>query len=146
MMKTETRVVLNGANVAALTVGGIFLSLALPLTPLHWVAGHFDSSAFPAFWYAYAVMLWAAFSAVIALIMLALKPRRVALYGLVSAVAFIVTMQTWSLTDGQYYVAVIRDLVSALMIPFFYWLFVRKAQSREDRSPPAPLEPGVSAS
>lgn len=137
--------IINSVIVAALTVGGIFVSLALPLTPLQWIRGYFDPSAHITIWYIYGVVSWAVFAAVIALIMLALKPRRVALYGLVSVIAFVVTMQTWSLFSQQLFVAAVRESIMAVSIPFFYWLFTRMARARKNRPPSTPLEPEVTA-
>ena len=82
---------INCLVVAGLTLAGIFLFARLPrftLAPLQWAGKNFDEPTALVFWFVYTVLVWAVLGAVVAWAMLLLEPRKVALYGLASAVTF----------------------------------------------------------
>jgi hypothetical protein len=130
-MPTSIKTGINCLIVAGLTVVGFFAFVSLPqftLEPLLWADRHFDRPATMAFLFVYTVLTWAVLGAVIAWCTLLLRPRKVALYGLASAIAFIVTSQSWTLHGSTF--GYVRELVFVLTVPLLYWLFVRLSGKR----------------
>ena len=117
------KVGINCLVVAALTYFGIMVFLRLPIFPISpnlWAGKYFEIQTVMALHFAYTILLWAVFGAVIAFGMLALKPKRIVLYGLASAITFIVTMNSWYLyVDGNTY-GYLREIVYVLTIPYLY--------------------------
>ena len=122
---------------AALIVFGI--TVVLQLSPLPsalnvWLTEHLGRSAALIVLFLYPVAIWAMCGATISMILLVLKPRNVVLYGVISAVTFIVTMRSWDLVlEGNFYGS-IREIVFILTVPYLYWLVVRMARRRHNMS------------
>lgn len=127
------KLLINCFLVAGLTAAGLFVYLSLPqftLEPLQWAGQNFDRPMALAFWFVYTASIWAVIAAVMAWIMLYLKPGHVVLFGLVSAATFIVLSQSWSLvSEGNAY-AYVREIVLVLTLPVLYCLFVRIAHRK----------------
>lgn len=141
-MPAALRLTFNAAVVAALTFAGIMAMLQAPtgpLAPTRWAGEYFEPPVVRVLWFAYTVLLWALPAAAVAACMLILKPRRVALYGLVSAVTFVVTLRSWQLlAEGDAFI-LLREAAFALTIPAFYAWAVRWCERRDGRGPgPAP--------
>jgi hypothetical protein len=136
-MSTSIKLGLNSILVAGLVVVGVLAFVSLPqftLVPLQWAGQHLDTSGTRAFWFAYTVLTWAAIGSVIALLMLQLKPRKIALYGAVAFAAFVVMGRGWELVlQGNVY-GYSRELVFALTVPLLYWAFVRWSDKRHNKS------------
>ena len=138
-MPPVVKLAINCLVVAGLTLAAIFLFARLPrftLAPLQWAGKNFDEPTALVFWFVYTVLVWAVLGAVVAWAMLLLEPRKVALYGLASAVTFIVTSQSWSLVAPGNAHAYFRELVFVLTIPALYWIFVRLRRRRHNTSLP----------
>lgn len=138
-MPPFVRLGINCLVVAGLTLAGIFLFARLPrftLQPLQWAGQNFDEPMAMVFWFVYTVLVWAVLGAVVAWAMLLLEPRKVALYGLASAVTFIVTSQSWSLVHAGNAHVYVRELVFALTIPALYGVFVRLRRHSHNTSLP----------
>jgi len=82
----------------------------------------------------YTILWWAIIGGLVAFVMLVLKPRRVVLYGAVSAAAFIVTLNSWHLVVNGNVYASLRELVLVLTIPYLYWVFVLLVEKRSNLS------------
>lgn len=133
-MPTAIRLIVNCVGVAAVTVAGLFAFVSLPaftLEPLQWADQQFGRSFALTFWFVYTVLVWAAIAGVVALCMLMLRPKNVILYGLASAVAFIVFGESWTLGSAYAYS---RELILALTIPALYWAFVHMAGKRHNKA------------
>ena len=135
VMTTWIKIGANCIVVAALTIGGIFAFASLPeftLKTLKWAGEQLDEAAYLALYFFQSVVLWAVVGGIIALAMLLLRPRRVILYGTVSAAAFIVFGQSWMLDANAIWI--VRELIFAATIPLLYWLFVQLARKKHQRS------------
>jgi len=136
-MPLVVRLGMNCLVVAALTFAGIRAMLLLPVfpfAPTRWTGQYFGTQTVMSLWFIYTIALWAALAALIALLMLALKPRMIVPYGLASAVTFVVTMQSWALViDGNVYGS-LRELIFVLTVPYLYWVFARIARRRHNTS------------
>lgn len=129
------KVGINSLVVAALTYGGIMLFLQFPILPISpklWAGRYFEIETVMAMNFVYTICVWAIFGAVIALGMLVLKPRRIVLYGLASAVTFMVTMSSWYLyVVGNTY-GYLLEIVLVLTLPYLYSVYVRLARKRHN--------------
>jgi hypothetical protein len=130
-MPQVLRLGINCLVVAALTFAGIMAMLWLPIFPFDprlWAGQYFESLTVTGMWFVYSVLLWAVPGALIAFCMLALKPRMIFLYGLASAITFIVTSQSWYFIIDENAFGYLRELIFVLTIPWLYWIFVRVAR------------------
>lgn len=135
-MSPVVKLGINCLVVAGLTLAGILLFANLPrftLEPIQWAGRHFGESAAMAFWFVYTVFVWAVLASVVAWGMLLLEPRKIALYGFVSAVTFVVTSHSWSLIQQGNALGYAREFVFVLTIPTLYWIFVRVTRNRLSR-------------
>lgn len=134
----KLRVVLNGLVVAALTFAGVMAVLMLPTpiaSPARWAGQYFEGSTVLVMSFLYNVLVWGVIGALIAAMMQVLQPRIFVLYGLISAVTFIVTMQSWHLVLEWNSYAVLREVVFVLTIPMLYFMFARLASRRRGNAP-----------
>lgn len=128
-MNNSLKLLINSVIVAALVVAGVYIFLRLPHAmsqPIQWVDHNYGRPLAQTLWFLYGVLLWGVFGVVIARLMLFLKPQNVAFYGVVSVVAFIVTMQSWNLLASYQHFAFFREVAYALTVPLLYWLLVRR--------------------
>ncbi len=136
-MPQVLRLGINCLLVAALTFAGTMVSLLLPIFPFdptRWAGQYFDPLTVMGMWFIYTIIFWAVLGALIAWCMLALKPRMIFLYGLASAITFVITSRSWYFViDGHTY-AYLRELVLVLTIPYLYWVFARIAKRRHNKS------------
>jgi len=134
-MSTVVKLGINCLVVTGLTVTGILAFAQLPeftLIPLQWAGQTFEEPFNSVFWFVYTVLVWAVVASLVAWCMLYLKPGNVVLYGLVSAAAFIVASQSWTLASHAF--GYVRELVLVLTIPLLYWAFVHQAGKRYGKS------------
>ena len=75
-----------------------------------------------------------AFGAVVALLMLLLKPRRIVLYGLATIVPQIWLFSPLKVISGGSLHHSSLTLVSLLSIPLLYWIFCRISENRHNKS------------
>lgn len=133
-MPPRIKLAVNCLIVAGFTFMGIMAMLQLPILPIDprlWAGENFDRSTAMGLSFVYTVLLNAIPAALIAWAMLALKPKKLVLYGLVSAMTFIISMQSWSLViDGNTY-GYVRELMLVLTIPLLYWAFDHVLEAKE---------------
>ena len=131
------KVGINSLVVAALTYGGIMLFLRFPIFPISpklWAGKYFEIPTVMAMNFVYTICLWAILGAMIALVMLALRPKRIVVYGFASAVTFMVTMNSWYFyVVGNTY-SLLLETVLVLTIPYLYSVYVRLARKRHNLS------------
>ena len=133
-MPSGIKFAVNCLIVAGFTFMGIMAMLQMPILPFDprlWAGEYLDRTTAMGLSFVYTVLLNAIPAALIAWAMLALKPRKLVLYGSVSAMTFIVTMQSWTLViDGNTY-GYVRELALVLTIPLLYWAFVHVLGAKE---------------
>ena len=133
-MNSYTKLLINCVLVAAMVAAGIYVYLSLPHAmsqPMQWVDLNYNRPLALAIWFVYGIGIWSLFGLVIARLMLFLKPESVLLYGLASAVGFIVTMQSWNLLESYQPGAFFREVAYALVIPLLYAFLIRRRNRKQ---------------
>lgn len=136
-MPEAVKLGINCIVAAGLTIACILVFASLPeftLEPLKWAGREFARPTSMAFWFGYTVLLWSVLAGIVAWCMLALKPRKVVLYGCVSAAAFVIVSRPWLLVPQSIATAYLRELVLVLAVPLLYWAFAHLAGKTDNDS------------
>ena len=140
-MSETLRVLANCLFAAALFIGAVWVMVLVDAMLFRngWNALTFFFEHFSRDTYMFAVWVCdllrlIAFGAVVALLMLLLKPRRIVLYGLATIVPQIWLFSPLKVISGGSLHHSSLTLVSLLSIPLLYWIFCRISENRHNKS------------
>ncbi|MCP4010244.1 MAG: hypothetical protein GY726_12120 [Proteobacteria bacterium] len=140
-MSEALRILVNFLITAALSIGAAELNFRVDEWLFRNVGGalFFFSEHYSSDTYMFAVWIYDAFrlfayGAIVALLMLLLKPRRIVLYGIASIApqAWLFGSITVILNESIHHSSL--SLISLLTIPLLYWIFSRISENRHNKA------------